>query len=564
MAHSRNVRIRRSTALAYLIAVLGSGLVISTRLVPEGSQRSFWASLAFLCAVSAAGALGGWKPGFLTTALSALGAAFLLARPSVRIAGTADLLRISGTAVAGIAISILCECFSGRGGGSKRGSAGFAALDQLQIVTDSMSAAVSHCSRDFKYLWVSKSYADWIGLPVEKIVGRPLLDIVGREAMEQLRPRFDESLRGKQVQYEEVVEVKGLGRRWIHSVCTPTRDAAGVPDGWVSVVLDTTERRQMEQALRDSEERFARFMQFLPGMAWIKDLEGRYVYANDSAFTIFGRPRDVLYGKTDREVFSPEEAAQFTENDHKAAASQTGVQLVETLKHRDGVLHHSIVSKFPILGEDDRPAFVGGIAIDITDRLRAEKVRAESEARFRQLAETIDEVFWMSNIDVTETLYISPAYERIWGRSCESLYEKPGSFLDAVHPDDRERVRAFTLGQLDREEPTEEEYRIVTPSGSVRWIRDRAFPVRDASGRVFRTAGIAADITEKKEAEEVAQGRRPPQGRIPGDARTRAAQSAGPHLQRRRADAMRTEQPGGHERRVRRAQKAVGAPGAAD
>ncbi len=171
-----------------------------------------------------------------------------------------------------------------------------------------------------------------------------------------------------------------------------------MPDGWVGVIVDNTERRQMEEALRRSEQRFAHFMQFLPGSAWIKDLEGRYVYANDAAEAIFNRKRDVLYGKRDGEVFPNQSAAQFAENDRQALTSENGVQVVETLEHADGVVHHSLVSKFPIPGSNGRPAFVGGIAIDITDRLQAEKVRAESEERFRQLAETINEVFWMADV----------------------------------------------------------------------------------------------------------------------------------------------------------------------
>ena len=220
------------------------------------------------------------------------------------MSNTGDLLRITGSAVVGIAISILCEALHKAWGRLEdRQQRLEEALQQLRIVTDSMSAAISHCSRDLKYLWVSQPYADWIGLPAEEIVGRPIVDIVGREAFEQLRSRFEHVLAGKKIQYEEVVDYKGLGRRWIDAVYTPTLDADGAPDGWVAVVLDITERRQVEEALRRSEERFARFMQFLPGSAWIKDLNGRYVYANDAAVTIFNRSRDALYGKSDQEVF---------------------------------------------------------------------------------------------------------------------------------------------------------------------------------------------------------------------------------------------------------------------
>ncbi len=505
MAPSPNRGFRSWTALPYVAAVLGSALLLTARLVPEGSSRSFCATLIFLCAVATAGALGGWKPGVLTTVLSLCVATLFLVRPyyTFRVASTGDVLRITASVLVGIAISILCEALhrawrriEDRQQRLER------ALQQLQIVTDSMSASIVHCSRDFKYRWVSKAYADWIGLPLEQIAGRPIVDILGPETFGQLRLRFEQVLAGQAVQFEEVVDVRRLGRRWINAVYSPTLDAGGVPDGWVGVIVDNTERRQMEEALRRSEQRFAHFMQFLPGSAWIKDLEGRYVYANDAAEAIFNRKRDALYGKRDGEVFPNQSAAQFAENDRQALTSENGVQVVETLEHADGVVHHSLVSKFPIPGSNGRPAFVGGIAIDITDRLQAEKVRAESEERFRQLAETINEVFWMADVASPRILYISPAYERIWGRTCESLYADPLSFLAAVHPDDRDRVQLTVAERQGRGESSDEEYRIVKPDGSVRWIRNRAFPVKDAESRVFRMAGIAEDITDRKRAED--------------------------------------------------------------
>jgi PAS domain S-box-containing protein len=265
---------------------------------------------------------------------------------------------------------------------------------------------------------------------------------------------------------------------------------------------DFIERLRSDEALRESEQRFARFMEHLPGLAWIKDLQGRYLYANDTAMRAFRCTREGLYGKTDDEVFPPETAAQFKANDRKALAGETGVQIIETLEQEDGIVHHSVVSKFPILGPQGGQAFIGGMAIDITDRLRAEEVLAESEQRFRQLAENITQVFWMADPPVMKILYISPAYEQIWGRSCQSLYEQPRSFLDAVHPEDRERVRVASLEKHGRGEPTDEEYRVIRPDGTVRWVRDRAFPVKDAAGQVYRMVGIAEDCTEKKRAEE--------------------------------------------------------------
>ncbi|HWP49288.1 MAG TPA: GAF domain-containing protein [Candidatus Limnocylindrales bacterium] len=123
----------------------------------------------------------------------------------------------------------------------------------------------------------------------------------------------------------------------------------------------------------------------------------------------------------------------------------------------------------------------------------------QSEEKFRQIAENIGEVFWMTSPDKSQMIYVSPAYERIWGRTCKSLYEQPRSWIDAIHPEDRERIRAALEKQIRGE--YDEEYRILQPDGSIRWIRDRAFPVRNGLGEVYRIAGIATDITDRKKME---------------------------------------------------------------
>jgi PAS domain S-box-containing protein len=123
-----------------------------------------------------------------------------------------------------------------------------------------------------------------------------------------------------------------------------------------------------------------------------------------------------------------------------------------------------------------------------------------SEQRFLQLAESIREVFWLTDPEKRTMLYVSPIYEQMWGRTCDSLYNNPRSWLEAIHPDNREHVRqAAQTKQIDGS--YDEKYQILRPDGSVRWIRDRAFPILDEKGKVFRIAGIAEDITEQRESE---------------------------------------------------------------
>jgi diguanylate cyclase (GGDEF)-like protein/PAS domain S-box-containing protein len=121
-----------------------------------------------------------------------------------------------------------------------------------------------------------------------------------------------------------------------------------------------------------------------------------------------------------------------------------------------------------------------------------------SELRFRQMAENIRDVFFLQNLDSSQIYYVSPAYEQIWGRTCESLYANPASWADAIHPDDLNY--AFTKFSEGRNTGFDYEFRIVRPDGEMRWIHVRGFPILDHAGNPYRTAGIASDITQRKQA----------------------------------------------------------------
>jgi len=125
----------------------------------------------------------------------------------------------------------------------------------------------------------------------------------------------------------------------------------------------------------------------------------------------------------------------------------------------------------------------------------------ESEERFRQLAENIKEVLWMTDLTKQQMLYVSPGYEIIWGRSCKSLYERPQDWVDALHPEDKERTLHAAFEKQEVGEYNQV-YRILRPDGTMRWIRDRAFPVKDQDGKPYRIVGLAEDITEEKEIDE--------------------------------------------------------------
>ncbi|MGL4883115.1 MAG: PAS domain S-box protein, partial [Waterburya sp.] len=153
------------------------------------------------------------------------------------------------------------------------------------------------------------------------------------------------------------------------------------------------------------------------------------------------------------------------------------------------------VKAFPV-GESSGHRF-GVLFTNISDRKQTEENLLQSEEKFRQLAENIDEaVFWMIELEQLQVLYVSPSYERIWGGDRDSLYSNSRLWMEAIHPEDRPQVQSV-IEQQQKGDRHDLQYRIIRPDGSLRWIRDRGFGLKDAADNPYRMVGIAEDITEQ-------------------------------------------------------------------
>ncbi len=141
------------------------------------------------------------------------------------------------------------------------------------------------------------------------------------------------------------------------------------------------------------------------------------------------------------------------------------------------------------------------LQMEVVKHQRAAEALLKSEEKFRQLADNITDVFWICSPDFTSMHYVSPGYELIWGRSMKSLYANPHQWIEAILPEERKRAFAAFAPIMENKPEMSVEYRIARPDGTLRWIHDRGFQVRDAGGKLVRLAGIASDITERKKLE---------------------------------------------------------------
>ena len=202
--------------------------------------------------------------------------------------------------------------------------------ETLDLVMQRVAAAVTRCSRDFRYLWVNQAYADWLRCPLDNVIGRRISDVLGEATFDALLPHFNRVLTGESVHYEQETFFRGIGTRWISAHYTPTFDDGDGPvNGWVAVVLDITDRKQAEEAIRNSEARVrAReellqiFVKNVPAGVAMLDREMRYVQVSDRFCADYRVDRAAIIGRSHYDVF-PDLPERWKEVHRRALSGET-------------------------------------------------------------------------------------------------------------------------------------------------------------------------------------------------------------------------------------------------
>ncbi len=378
------------------------------------------------------------------------------------------------------------------------------------------------------------------GLTVDDLIGMPLYTLVDEQAQSEVRATLETALEtGTPARYETVYYTPNGDDIYYESRVTP-RTLSGSDEvvGLTVSSRDITERKHSEQALRDSEERLRALFEILPVGVSVLDESRGIRFANPALGRILRLSQEQLQsGQYERRTYLRADGAEMQPGEfptHRAYQEDRLVRDVEIcVVTGDGERIWTNVSAVPLPSKDwrvivtttditdkklaesalkqardelemrveERTAALKQLnetlRAEIAERQRAEEELRDSEERFRQIAENTEDIIWLIEPGSGRFLYISPAYERILGQSGRRIPETIDEFWADVHPDDRELV------PQDRPEEwigQDVEFRVLAPGSTPRWIRARAFPIRDHQGQIYRIGGIASDITEEKQA----------------------------------------------------------------
>jgi PAS domain S-box-containing protein len=391
--------------------------------------------------------------------------------------------------------------------------------DRFRAMADGSPAMMWVTGADGGNQFVNRAYRDFCGATWEGVEGDKWKLLLHPDDMEGYVGAFQLAIR-EHTRFRAEARVRGKDGewRWIGSNAEPRFSTAGEFLGHIGLSADITARRHAEHAVRDSREFAQSTINALSSHVCVLNEEGTIIAVNHAwkDFAESNKGVDAEGVSLEWGSHSFVEGANYLALSERLAGS-VPPEVAEVDTAVRAIVHGErdrYSTEFNCPSPTGQRWFITRVTrflsnglpriliehLDISERKQAEEALQLSEEKFRQLAENIREVFFILTPSGNETLYVSPAFERVWGRTCDSVRRNPMSWTEAIHPDDQKRARALTARQM-RGELVDSEFRIRTPDGTEKWIRSRTSPVRDQAGQIIRIVGIAEEVTEHKRYE---------------------------------------------------------------
>ncbi len=348
--------------------------------------------------------------------------------------------------------------------------------------------------------YVNPAFTRLTGYPLEEVVGKSTNILKSGRQLPAFYADLWKTIESGQHWRGDLINRRKDGTLYSEEMeVSPIKNERGEISSYIAIKRDVTKLRLAQEV----QTRLAAIVGASGDAILTYSPGGNILSWNGGAEAIFGYSAAEVLNQPITMLLAPERVAKLPRFTDQILQQGNSISQHDTVcLHRDGGVMQASVTGSPIRNSTGEVEAISIILRDTSKQKRAEEALRDSEERlrisdeqFRQLAENIHQVFFV--VSRNKTLYVSPAFERVFGMSIERVYNSPLAWQETIHPDNVEQVRLFVEAAV-KGQPANAEFRIRTPEASEKWIRSQTFPVRDPSGVLIRTVGIAEDITERK------------------------------------------------------------------
>ncbi|MBI3151235.1 MAG: PAS domain S-box protein, partial [Chloroflexi bacterium] len=392
-----------------------------------------------------------------------------------------------------------------------------------RTLVENSESAIAVINKDGKILYTNpKGMQVWND---SQIVGKTIFDVYPPEYAERYFKAINKVITTQTGLLDDVKTPIKDHLMWFRVSMQPLQNPDGTVDRLLLNAIDITQSKQAQDELRASEERLSSFFENAGSIVWIKDLEGRFIAVNKYAEAVLGWPRERILGRTVYDLFPPEEATSYAENDRKVLSSGQVVECEEEAL-LGGVLRIYSVTKFPLRDSNGDIYALGAISMDMTEQKQIESALRESEEKFRSLAEELEQRvidrtneiksiqrrlevatkaaelgIWDWNVNTNQLLFDEQMHV-IYGTSAKTFNGTIEGFMKIVHPEDAGSLMSLAQSVLNGETHYHTQYRIIHSDRSIRHIKAYGTVLYDRQDLPEHIIGVVMDMTQDKVVEE--------------------------------------------------------------